>query len=274
MLELGRGRPVIMGILNVTPDSFSDGGEFEEAGAAIDRGVELHEQGAELVDVGGESTRPGAQRVPIAEEQRRVLPVVEGLARRGVAVSIDTMNSETARAAVDAGATVINDVSGGLADPEMYRAVAATGVRYVAMHWRGPSTDMDALATYDDVVTDVRNELKERLAEMYVWGIDPSKVILDPGIGFAKTADHNWALLARLDELRSLGHPVLLGTSRKRFLARFAPDEAPTSERDFPTAVTSVLAAKAGAWGVRVHDVPSTRTALEVWHAWESEGAS
>jgi dihydropteroate synthase len=267
-------RPVIMAILNVTPDSFSDGGEFEEPGAAIDRGVELHEQGADLVDVGGESTRPGAVRVPVAEELRRVLPVVEGLVARGVAVSVDTMNSGTARAAADAGASVINDVSGGLADPEMYRTIAALQVRYIAMHWRGHSTDMDALATYDDVVADVRNELKARLAEMYVWGIDPRRVILDPGIGFAKTAEHNWALLRRLDALQSLGHPVLVGTSRKRFLARFAPDDAPTTERDYPTAVTSALAAQAGAWGVRVHDVPSTRTALEVWHAWESEGLS
>jgi dihydropteroate synthase len=269
---MGSGKPVIMGILNVTPDSFSDGGQFEGAEAAIDRGVELHEQGADLVDVGGESTRPGADRVPIDEEQRRVLPVVAGLVERGVAVSVDTMNSLTARAAADAGATMINDVSGGRSDPEMYRAVADTGLRYVAMHWRGHSTDMDALATYGDVVTDVRDELKSRLAEMVVWGIDPSKVILDPGIGFAKTAEHNWALLGRLDELQTLGHPVLVGASRKRFLARFAPDGAPTTERDLPTAVTSALAAAAGAWGVRVHDVPSTRTALDVWHAWQSKG--
>ena len=271
---MGSGGPVIMGILNVTPDSFSDGGEFEEPGAAIDRGVELHEQGADLVDVGGESTRPGAERVPVAEEQRRVLPVIEGLVGRGVAVSVDTMNSETARAAADAGASVINDVSGGLSDPEMYRTVAALGLPYIAMHWRGHSTDMDELATYDDVVADVRNELKARLAEMYVWGIDPAKVIIDPGIGFAKTAEHNWALLGRLDALLSLGHPVLVGTSRKRFLARFAPADAPTSERDFPTAVTSALAAQAGAWGVRVHDVPSTRTALDVWRAWNGGGAA
>ena len=274
MLEPGRTRPVIMGILNVTPDSFSDGGQFEETGAAIGRGVELHEQGADLVDVGGESTRPGAERVPVAEELRRVLPVIEGLVARGVAVSVDTMNSETARAAADAGASMINDVSGGLSDPGMYRAVAETGLRYVAMHWRGHSTDMEALATYDDVVTDVRNELRSRLDEMTAAGVDPAKVILDPGIGYAKSAEHNWALLSRLDEVRALGHPVLVGTSRKRFLARFATDGAPTTERDLPTAVTSALAAKAGAWGVRVHDVPSTRTALEVWHAWESEGAS
>jgi dihydropteroate synthase len=210
--------------------------------------------------------------VPVEEELRRVLPVIDGLVGQGVAVSIDTMNSETARAAADAGATLINDVSGGLADPEMYRTVAATGLRYIAMHWRGHSTDMDALATYDDVVADVRNELKARLAELYVWGVDPAKIIIDPGIGFAKTAEHNWALLGRLDALQSLGHPVLVGTSRKRFLAAFAPDDAPTSERDFPTAVTSALAAQAGAWGVRVHDVPSTRTALDVWQAWNDGG--
>ena len=226
------------------------------------------------MDVGGESTRPGAERVPVAEELRRVLPVVEGLVARGVDVSVDTMNSQTARAAADAGASIINDVSGGLADPEMYRTVAETGLRYVAMHWRGHSTDMDALATYDDVVADVRSELTSRLAEMTEQGVDPARVILDPGIGFAKTAEHNWTLLGRLDELRTLGHPVLVGTSRKRFLAPFAPDGAPTTDRDLPTAVTSALAADAGAWGVRVHDVPSTRTALDVWHAWHTEGTS
>jgi dihydropteroate synthase len=263
-------RPVVMGVLNVTPDSFSDGGRYLQLDAAIARGIELRELGADLVDVGGESTRPGAERVRVDEELRRVLPVIQALVGQGIDVSIDTMNAETARAAASAGAVLINDVSGGLADPDMYRAVADTGLQYVAMHWRGHSAEMERLASYDDVVTDVRNELKARLAEMLVSGIDPRRVILDPGIGFAKTAAHNWALLGRLDELRSLGHRVLVGTSRKRFLSAFTAPDAPTSARDLATAVTSALAAEAGAWGVRVHDVAATRTALEVWQAWNA----
>ena len=260
-----------MGVVNVTPDSFSDGGAWFTPEAAVAHGRELVTQGADLLDVGGESTRPGAERPSTAEELRRVIPVIEALGAL-VPVSVDTMRAEVAAAALDAGASLVNDVSGGLADPEMPALVAERGVPFVAMHWRGHSRTMQQRATYDDVVTDVRNELKSRLAEMYVWGIDPAKVILDPGIGFAKTAEHNWALLGRLDALQSLGHPVLVGTSRKRFLARFAPDDAPTTERDFPTAVTSALAAQAGAWGVRVHDVPSTRTALDVWRAWSGGG--
>ena len=256
--------PRIFGILNVTPDSFSDGGQFPDA---VARGVELVAQGADIVDVGGESTRPGAERVDAAVEQERVIPVIEGLVAAGVPVSIDTMNASTALAAAAAGASVINDVSGGLADPEMYRAVAQTKLLYIAMHWRGHSTGMDDLAVYDDVVTDVRTELKARLAEMFVWGIDPGQVVLDPGLGFAKRAEHNWQLLARLDELASLGHPLLIGASRKRFLGDLLPKGATTDERDLPSAVVSALAAQAGAWGLRVHDVASTRTALAVTDA-------
>ena len=259
----------IMAILNVTPDSFSDGGQFSSVDEAIERGVELRDLGADIVDVGGESTRPGAEPVPPAEEQARVLPVVRELVSAGVTVSVDTMSAETAAAAASAGASIINDVSGGLADPEMYRVIAQTGVTYVAMHWRR-GLDSGAAPQYDDVVADVRRELKERLAEMIVWGIDLRKVILDPGIGFAKTADHNWALLGHLEELTTLGHPVLVGASRKRFLGALLPEGAPTSERDAPTAVISALAASAGAWGVRVHDVPSTRLALATWTAWKN----
>jgi dihydropteroate synthase len=262
--------PQVMGVLNVTPDSFSDGGRFASVDAAVTHGVELRDQGADLVDVGGESTRPGAQRVPAGDEQARVMPVVRELVAAGVAVSIDTMNAETALAAAEAGASVINDVSGGLADPEMYRVVAETGLHYVAMHWRGQSREMNQLASYDDVVADVREELKARLAEMIVWGIAPEKVILDPGLGFAKTAEHNWSLLGHLEELATLGHPLLIGASRKKFLAPFAAEGAPPAERDDATAVVSALAAQAGAWAVRVHDVPSTRTALAVWAAWEN----
>lgn len=260
-------------ILNVTPDSFSDGGQFDSVDEAVARGIELARQGADVVDVGGESTRPGAERVDPAEEQERVIPVIRGLVAAGVTVSIDTMNSSTALAAAEAGASVINDVSGGLADPDMYRVVAQTKRLYIAMHWRGHSTDMDSLAVYDDVVTDVRTELKARLAEMFVWGVEREQVVLDPGLGFAKHAEHNWQLLGRLDELATLGHPLLIGASRKRFLGGLLPEGATTADRDLPTAVVSAFAAQAGVWAVRVHDVPSTRTALGVVDAWR-EGRS
>lgn len=259
--------PRVMGILNVTPDSFSDGGQFEHVDRAIEHGIELREQGSDIVDVGGESTRPGADRVPPAQEQQRVIPVIKALVAEGVTVSIDTMNAETAMAAAKAGASIINDVSGGLADPEMYRTVAATDLLYIAMHWRGHSTEMANLAHYDDVVTDVRTELKDRLAEMMVWGVNPDRVVLDPGLGFAKTARHNWQLLARLDELSSLGYPLLIGASRKRFLGKLLPKDATISDRDLATAVISSAAAQANAWGVRVHDVPSTQVALAVYTA-------
>ena len=262
--------PRVFGILNVTPDSFSDGGQFADAAEAVARGVQLHAQGADIVDVGGESTRPGAERVDPAEEQERVIPVIRGLVAAGVPVSVDTMNSATALAAAEAGASVINDVSGGLADPEMYRAVAKSKLLYIAMHWRGHSTDMDDLATYDDVVVDVRNELKARLAEMLVWGIEAEQIVLDPGLGFAKNGEHNWQLLGRLDELASLGYPLLIGASRKRFLGELLPEGATTADRDLPTAVVSALAAQAGVWAVRVHDIPSTRAALGVFEAWKN----
>ncbi len=262
--------PQVFAILNVTPDSFSDGGQFENADEAVARGIELMAQGAHIVDVGGESTRPGAERVDPDEEQARVLPVIRGLVAAGVPVSIDTMNSVTALAAAEAGASVINDVSGGLADPEMYRVVAQTKLLYIAMHWRGHSADMDSLAVYDDVVTDVRTELKARLAEMFVWGVEKEQVVLDPGLGFAKTAEHNWQLLGRLDELASLGHPLLIGASRKRFLADVLPEGASKTDRDLPTAVVGAFAAQAGVWALRVHDVASTRTALNVVDAWKA----
>ena len=264
-----RPRPRIMGILNVTPDSFSDGGQFASADEAIARAVELVEHGADLIDVGGESTRPGAARVSIGDELERVLPVIRGLVERGIGVSIDTMNSVTAAAAIDAGAEIINDVSGGLADPEMYRVVAASGATYIASHWRGHSTEMNDLAVYDDVVYDVRHELKGRIAELIVWGVNPRRIVIDPGLGFAKTADHNWTLLGHLPALATLGYPILVGTSRKRFLGELLPDDAPATDRDAPTAITSALAAQAGAWGVRVHNVAETKAALDVWDRWE-----
>jgi dihydropteroate synthase len=263
------GRPVIIGVLNVTPDSFSDGGDFVEPDAAIARAVELRSQGADLIDVGGESTRPGAERVDPKLEKSRIMPVIRAMAERNIPVSVDTMNSATARSAIKAGARVINDVSGGLADPEMYRLIAKTGVRYIASHWRGHSDAMDDLTEYDDVAVEVRDALKARIAEMLVWGVQPEQIVVDPGLGFAKTGAHNWKILSQLAELESLGYPVLIGASRKRFLAPFAPDDAPASERDFATAIVTALAADRGVWGVRVHDVPTTVTALDLWSAME-----
>jgi dihydropteroate synthase len=267
-----RDRPVIVGVLNVTPDSFSDGGKFTRVDAAVSHAVQLRTAGADFIDVGGESTRPGAARLDPAQERKRVLPVLKALLEREIPVSIDTMNASTARAAAEIGVLVVNDVSGGLADPDMLRTVAETGVHYIASHWRAPSDVMDNEAVYKNVVLEVRNALKARIAEMLVWGISPDKIVLDPGLGFAKTADHNWALLKALPKLESIGYPLLIGASRKRFLAPFAPNDSPTAERDFATAVVSALAAQAGVWGVRVHDVASTVTALDVWSAWNSGG--
>lgn len=266
-------RPQIMGILNVTPDSFSDGGRWADAAAAIAHAVTMRDEGADLVDVGGESTRPGAGRVPGDEERARVLPVVRELKQRGIPVSVDTMNAATALAAVDAGAGTINDVSGGLADPDMSRVVAETGVRYIAMHWRAHSSTMQQFASYDDVVAEVRNELAARVEQLLSAGVSPEKIVIDPGLGFAKNAEHNWALLAGLPHLGELGYPVLVGASRKKFLAGLVPEGAPTESRDLPSAVVSALAAGSGAWGVRVHDVAMTRTALDVWSAWAPGGA-
>ncbi|MET0806322.1 MAG: dihydropteroate synthase [Lacisediminihabitans sp.] len=260
-------RPRVMGVLNITPDSFSDGGEFVSLDDAIQRGVELTRAGAQLIDVGGESTRPGAERVPIRQEQLRVLPVIRGLVDRGIAVSVDTMNAATAYAAAEAGAVVINDVSGGLADESMRRVAAETGLYFLAMHWRGPSATMAARAQYGDVVHDVREELKSRVAELIVSGVRPDRIILDPGIGFAKTAEQNWRLLAHLRAVESIGYPVLIGVSRKRFLGSLLPEGASPKQRDPATATISALAAQAGVWGVRVHDVAGTRAALDVWEA-------
>ena len=260
-----------MGILNVTPDSFSDGGRYSATDAAIARGIELRDQGATIVDVGGESTRPGSAPIDPAEERERVIPVIAALVQEGVSVSVDTMHADTALAAVDAGAQLINDVSGGLADEGMPRVVAETGVHYAVMLWRGSA---DADPVYSDVVAEVRAELKSRVAELVVAGVDPARILLDPGLGFAKNADHNWALLGRLDEIASLGHGVLVGASRKRFVGALLPEGAPMEDRDLPSAVISALAARSGAWAVRVHDVPSTRLALEVADRWTAGGTA
>ncbi len=259
-----------MGIVNVTPDSFSDGGRFLDPDAAVSHGLALRAAGASLLDVGGESTRPGAERVEPAVERDRVLPVVEALAAAGAVVSIDTMNAETAVAAVRAGARIVNDVSGGLADPDMLPAVAETGADVVLQHWRGASADMYARAEYVDVVREVSAELTARVAAAAAAGIAPDRVIVDPGIGFGKRGDQNWVVLRDLARIAGLGHRVLVGTSRKRFLLDVLGEDASTERRDLATAVTSVLAAQAGAWAVRVHDVAATRDALQVAARWES----
>jgi len=247
-------------VLNVTPDSFSDGGEHDTVETAIAYGQRLVGLGADVVDVGGESTRPGAVRVCQSAEAARVVPVIEALTAVGVRCSVDTMRSEVAVAAVRAGAVLVNDVSGGLADPQMLAAVATTGSPYVVMHWRGHSRDMQSRAVYDDVVGEVCGELADRLAACAVAGI--ASVVIDPGIGFAKKADHNWALLRALPRLQALG-PVLLGSSRKAFLGTLL-DGRPPLGRDAATTALSLLAAEQGVWGVRVHDVAGTCDALRV----------
>ncbi|MCT2085269.1 dihydropteroate synthase [Microbacterium enclense] len=261
---------LVMGIVNVTPDSFSDGGRFLDPDVAIAHARSLAALGADLLDVGGESTRPGAERVAPRIEQQRVLPVVEALASEGLFVSIDTMNASTARAAVAAGARLVNDVSGALADPEMLAAVAESGADIALGHWRGPSAEMYARAEYDDVVAEVLAELRERVDAAEAAGIPRSRIVVDPGIGFGKRGDQNWAVLRALPRVTDLGCRVLVGTSRKRFLAETIGGDADLARRDLATAVTSVLADQAGAWAVRVHDVPTTRDALAVARAWEA----
>ena len=256
-----------MGILNVTPDSFSDGGEFLDVDAAVAHGLALFGEGADLVDVGGESTRPGAQRASVETELGRVVPVIRRLAAAGVQVSVDTMRAEVAAAAVGVGAVLVNDVSGGLADPEMLPTVAGLDVDYVAMHWRGHSDRMADLATYNDVVAEVTEELADRLWAAVAAGVKPGRVILDPGLGFAKTAEHNWTLLRGLDHLAGLGRPLLVGASRKRFLGELLSGPngpRPVRERDDAGAAITALLAAAGIWGVRTHTVRTHRDAIAV----------
>jgi dihydropteroate synthase len=266
-----------MGVVNVTPDSFSDGGQWYGADAAIAHGLELAAQGADIVDVGGESTRPGAQRIDEDEELRRIGPVVTELVRAGLPVSIDTMRARVAEFAVGAGAQLVNDVSGGLADPDMPRLVAAAGVGYVVVHWRGHSHDMYSRAVYADVVTEVRDELTRRVDAVVHAGVDPGRVVLDPGLGFGKRPEHNWPLLSHLAELGTLAgtrYPVLVGASRKGFLGKLlaASDgtPAPFAERDEATVAITALAAAAGAWCVRVHQVPPNAVAVRVAAAWRA----
>ncbi|MGW4641726.1 dihydropteroate synthase [Sphaerisporangium sp. NPDC004334] len=269
---LHEGRCLVMGVVNVTPDSFSDGGEWFDPDVAVRHGLDLVEQGADIVDVGGESTRPGAARVPLAEELRRVEPVIRTLAEHGVTVSVDTMRAEVAEAAVRAGAALVNDVSGGLADPAMPRVVAAAGVPYVVMHWRGHSHEMEARAVYSDVVTEVTEELRKRVDSVLAEGVDERQIVVDPGLGFAKRAEHNWPLLAAVGRLGELGYPVIIGASRKRFLGRLlaGPDGTPRpfDRSDDATLAVTALAAHAGAWCVRVHQVRPNADAVRVAAAW------
>ncbi len=260
-----------MGVLNVTPDSFSDGGRFVDVDAAAHHARAMVADGADIIDVGGESTRPGASRPDATTERSRVVPVVARLAAIGVPVSVDTMRAEVAEAALDAGATLVNDVSGGLADAAMLPTVAERDVPVVLMHWRGPSTDMQQRAQYDDVVTDVRDHLASRVDAALAAGIAADRIVLDPGLGFAKLPEHNWALLNRLDVLTGLGHPVLVAASRKSFLGALLADEAgPRSveQREAATTAVTTLASAAGAWGVRVHDVRASADAVRVAARW------
>ncbi|MER6272607.1 dihydropteroate synthase [Streptomyces sp900105755] len=266
-------RCAVMGVVNVTPDSFSDGGRWFDTTAAVKHGLDLGAQGADLVDVGGESTRPGATRVDEDEELRRVVPVVRGLASEGVVVSVDTMRASVARQALAAGAALVNDVSGGLADPDMIPVVADSGAPFVVMHWRGFLAGGNVRGVYDDVVGEVLDELHARVDAVLAGGISPDRIVVDPGLGFSKNSEHDLALLARLDRLHALGHPLLVAASRKRFLGRVlaGPEAAPppARERDAATAAVSALAAHAGAWAVRVHEVRATADAVRVARAIE-----
>ncbi|MFF0969756.1 dihydropteroate synthase [Streptomyces sp. NPDC003703] len=266
-------RCAVMGVVNVTPDSFSDGGRWFDTTTAVKHGLDLVAQGADLVDVGGESTRPGAPRVDEDEELRRVLPVVRGLAAEGVVLSVDTMRARVAEQALAAGAALVNDVSGGLADPAMIPAVADAGAPFVVMHWRGFLQGGNVRGVYADVVTEVADELHARVEAVLEGGIAPDRVVVDPGLGFSKDAEHDLMLLARLDRILGLGHPVLVAASRKRFLGRVlaGPEGAPppARERDAATAAVSALAAHAGAWAVRVHEVRATADAVRVARAVE-----
>ncbi|ANW62584.1 dihydropteroate synthase [Mycobacterium sp. djl-10] len=266
----------VMGVVNVTEDSFSDGGRYLVPDAAVAHGLRLAADGAAIIDVGGESTRPGAVRMESSVEQARVLPVVKELAAQGLTVSIDTMHAEVAAAALEHGAGIVNDVSGGRADPAMAGVVASAGVPWILMHWRSVSVDEPhAVPRYGDVVTEVRDELLRAVDGAVAAGVDPAKVIIDPGLGFAKTAQHNWQLLRALPAFVDTGFPVLIGASRKRFLGALlaGPDGVrPPDGRETATAVLSALAAIHGAWGVRVHDVRASADALAVVAAWNSGG--
>jgi dihydropteroate synthase len=250
---------LVMGILNVTPDSFADGGKHNDFESAVARGLQMISEGVDIIDIGGESTRPGADRVSEEEEIARTIPVIKELAKHGAKISIDTMRASTAKAAITAGASIINDVSGGLADPSMLQTAAELKVPYIAMHWRGQSKDMNSKAVYGDVVSDVISELQERISAALDAGITAENLIIDPGLGFAKDADHNWAIIDAIDQFVTLGYPVLVGASRKRFLGGDTPDE-----REQATIDLTKRLAPTGVWAVRVHSVKPHKEVLSV----------
>ncbi|UVO14318.1 dihydropteroate synthase [Mycobacterium sp. SVM_VP21] len=276
---MSQTRVLVVGVVNVTADSFSDGGRYLDVDRAVAHGRELAGQGAAIIDVGGESTRPGAVRTDPRAEAQRVVPVVKELADQGITVSVDTMNAAVAEAALDAGATIVNDVSGGAADPAMAPLLASSGARWVLMHWRPVDPDNPhRVQCYGDITAEVRQDLLAAVDAAVAAGVDPAQLIVDPGLGFAKTAQHNWALLHGLPQLVDLGMPVLVGASRKRFLGTLLASEdgtpRPPDERETATAVISALSALHGAWGVRVHDVRASVDALRVLEAWNQGGAS
>jgi dihydropteroate synthase len=257
-------RTLVMGILNVTPDSFADGGRHYSLADAVNRAKEMVEEGVDIIDVGGESTRPGSLRISSEEESNRVLPVVEAIKDLGVTISIDTTRSQIAKEALSKGATIINDISGGLQDSAMARVVAShPEVQYIAMHWRGESKDMQSLAVYKDVVSDVRSELEARAEALIKSGVLPEQLILDPGIGFAKTSEHNWELLRNIDRIQLLGYPVMVGASRKRFLGELV-ESADPDQRDFATLALTTEMARKGIWAVRTHSVKPHVDAIKV----------
>ena len=260
-------RTLVMGVLNVTPDSFSDGGRFNDLKIATKHALQMHEDGADIIDIGGESTRPGSDRISVQEELDRVLPVISALANSGVAISIDTMRSEIARAAIEAGACMINDVSGGKSDPKMLSYVATLNVPYVLMHWRGPSNIMNTLTDYNNVVVDVAAEISQQVDVAVAAGIARERIAIDPGIGFAKTVEQNWPILKHLNVLEELGLPILMGASRKKFLGELLAKDGvarDSDERESATTAISTLMAARGLWAVRVHDVKSSSDAIAV----------
>ncbi len=261
-------RCLVVGVLNVTPDSFSDGGLFTDTTTAINHAKQLIAQGADLIDVGGESTKPGASRIENIEEQKRVIPVIEELTNLGIITSIDTMRSQTAQLAVKAGAQIVNDVSGGLADENMHKTVSELDVPYVLMHWRGHSTIMDELANYQNVIEEVMHEIKLQIEKAINAGLSRNKIVIDPGLGFAKKPEHNWQILKEINKLHSLELPVYIGASRKRFLADFAFPKGSTDpkDRDLATSAISSYASLNGTWAVRVHDVAGSVAAVKVTH--------
>lgn len=270
-------RPLIMGVVNITPDSFSDGGQFLDSQLALERCLALIAEGANIIDLGGESTRPGALRVKLEEEQARVIPVIEALVQNpafiesGAVISIDTMNASTASLAVAAGAKIVNDVSGGLADDQMFEQLKNLDCKYIVSHWRGFSNTMDSLNNYESVAIDVAKELRDRVSNAEASGVQRQRLIIDPGLGFAKDIAQNWHLVARLDELEKLGLPILVGASRKRFIAgALDPDDAgavSNQRRDLATAVLTALLLQRKIWGVRVHNVSATLDAIKVVEA-------